>query len=126
MVILNGERILNDVVLESHAACAHHGRQKRLGEDMVWGACLYLAGRQEEAIRRVEPAHDERYKWLAPFGFVRYADDQGRTWGTPGAPSTIPSIRDGVKQMAWFCGTPAAVIEGITSIEAKYPGLVTS
>jgi hypothetical protein len=60
---------------------------------------------------------------FAPFGFVRYADDQGRTWGTPGAPSTIPSIRDGVKQKAWFCGTPAEVIDGIRSIEAKYPGL---
>ncbi|OYY44934.1 MAG: hypothetical protein B7Y57_07415 [Rhodospirillales bacterium 35-66-84] len=81
------------------------------------------ASSQEEAIRRVEPAHDERYKWFAPFGFVRYADEQGRTWGTPGAPSTIPSIRDGVKQKAWFCGPPAEVIEGIKSIEAKYPGL---
>ena len=83
----------------------------------------YLAASQEEAIRRVEPAHDERYKWFAPFGFVRYADDQGRTWGTPGAPASIPSIRDGVKQKAWFCGTPAEVIEGIKSIEAKYSGL---
>ena len=54
---------------------------------------------------------------------MRYADDQGRTWGTPGAPASIPSIRDGVKQKAWFCGTPAEVIEGIKSIEAKYPGL---
>ena len=69
---------------------------KQLGEDMIWGAGLYLAGSQEEAIRRVEPAHDERYKWFAPFGFVRYADEHGRTWGTPGAPSRIPSLRDGV------------------------------
>ncbi len=55
---------------------------------MIWGAGIYLADSQEEAIRRVEPAHDERYKWFAPFGFVRYADEQGRTWGTPGAPAT--------------------------------------
>ncbi len=41
----------------------------------------------------------------------------------PGAPASIPSIRDGVKQKAWFCGTPAEVIEGIKSIEAKYAGL---
>ena len=80
-------------------------------------------GSQEEAIRRVEPAHDERYKWFAPFGFVRYADEQGRTWGTPGAPAKIPSLRDGVAQKAWFCGTPGQVIDGIKSIEAKYPGL---
>jgi alkanesulfonate monooxygenase SsuD/methylene tetrahydromethanopterin reductase-like flavin-dependent oxidoreductase (luciferase family) len=123
MVDLNGEKILDNVVREYHAACARHGRPKRLGEDMIWGAGLYLAGSQEEAIQRVEPAHDERYKWFAPFGFVRYADDQGRTWGTPGAPASIPSLRDGVKQKAWFCGSPAEVIDGIKSIEAKYPGL---
>ena len=105
MVDLNGEKILDDVVRAYQDACARHGRQKQLGQDMIWGAGLYLADSQEEAIRRVEPAHDERYKWFAPFGFVRYADEQGRTWGTPGAPATIPSMRDGVKQKAWFCGT---------------------
>ena len=123
MVTLNGEKILDDVVRAYHAACAATAGQKQLGEDMIWGAGLYLADSQEEAIRRVEPAHDERYKWFAPFGFVRYADEQGRTWGTPGAPATIPSLRDGVQQKAWFCGPPAQVIDGIKSIEAKYPGL---
>ena len=54
---------------------------------------------------------------------MRYADEQGRTWGTPGAPAKIPSLRDGVAQKAWFCGTPGQVIDGIKSIEAKYPGL---
>src|SRR5262249_1637189 len=57
------------------------------------------------------------------FGFVRYADEQGRTWGTPGAPARVPSLRDGVAQKAWFCGPPGHVIDGIKSIEAKYPGL---
>ena len=123
MVDLNGEKILDNSVREYAAACARHGRPKTLGEDMIWGAGLYLAGSQEEAIRRVEPAHDERYKWFAPFGFVRYADEHGRTWGTPGAPAKIPSLRDGVAQKAWFCGTPGQVIDGIKSIEAKYPGL---
>ena len=53
---------------------------------MIWGASAYLADSREEAIRRLEPAHDERFKWFAPFGFVRYADEQGRVWGSPGAP----------------------------------------
>jgi hypothetical protein len=90
---------------------------------MIWGAGVYLADSREEAIRRLEPAHDERFKWFAPFGFVRYADEQGRTWGSPGAPARTPSLRDGVDQKAWFCGTPSEVIAGIKSIEAKYPGL---
>jgi alkanesulfonate monooxygenase SsuD/methylene tetrahydromethanopterin reductase-like flavin-dependent oxidoreductase (luciferase family) len=123
MVTLNGEKILDDVVRAYQAACARHGQEKQLGQDMIWGTGLYLARSQEEAIRRVEPAHDERYKWFAPFGFVRYADEQGRTWGTPGAPAKIPSLRDGVQQKAWFCGPPGQVIDGIRSIEARYPGL---
>ena len=123
MVTLNGEKILDDVVRAYQAACAKVGRVKQLGEDMIWGAGIYLADSAEEAIRRVEPSHDERYKWFAPFGFVRYADEQGRTWGTPGAPARTPSLRDGVAQKAWFCGSPGHVIDGIRSIADKYPGL---
>ncbi len=123
MVTMNGAKILDDVLRAYHDACARHGHPKALGQDVIWGAGLYLANSQEEAIRRIEPAHDERFKWFAPFGFVRYADAQGRTWGTPGAPARIPTIRDGVQQKAWFCGTPGQVIDGIKSVEAQYPGL---
>jgi len=123
MVTLNGEKILDDVVRAYHAACLKHGQKKQLGEDVIWGAGVYLANSRDEAIRKLEPAHDERFKWFAPFGFVRYADEQGRTWGSPGAPTTVPKLSDGVKQKAWFCGPPAEVIDGIKSIEAKYPGL---
>jgi len=123
MVTLNGEKILDDVVRAYQAACAKVGRVKQLGEDMIWGAGIYLADTAEEAVRRVEPSHDERYKWFAPFGFVRYADEHGRTWGTPGAPARVPNLKDGIQQKAWFVGPPSQIIEGIKSIEAKYPGL---
>src|SRR4249920_2515121 len=123
MVTLNGEKILDDVVCAYHAACQKHGQKKQLGEDMIWGAGVYLADSKAEAMRRLEPAHDERFKWFAPFGFVRYADEQGRTWGSPGAPAKTPTLKDGVAQKAWFCGPPAEVIDGIKSVAAKYPGL---
>jgi alkanesulfonate monooxygenase SsuD/methylene tetrahydromethanopterin reductase-like flavin-dependent oxidoreductase (luciferase family) len=123
MVTLNGEKIFDQVAHTYQAEAAKAGRQLALGQDLCWGVGLYLAETQEEAIRRVEPYHDERYKWFAPFGFVRYADEQGRSWGTPGAPARIPSIRDGVQQRAWLCGPPAQVIEQIREVEARYPGL---
>jgi alkanesulfonate monooxygenase SsuD/methylene tetrahydromethanopterin reductase-like flavin-dependent oxidoreductase (luciferase family) len=123
MVTLNGEKILDDVIRAYQDACHRHGQQKKLGQDVIWGAGVYLASTHEEAIKRLEPAHDERYKWFAPFGFVRYADEQGRTWGMPGAPARTPNLKDGIEQKAWFCGPPKQVIEGIKSIEAKYPGL---
>lgn len=123
MVTLNGEKILDQVVRQYHQSCLEHGHEKQLGEDVIWGAGVYLADTQEEAVRRVEPSHDERYKWFAPFGFVRYADEEGRTWGTPGAPARTPHLADGIEQKAWFCGPPGHVIDGIRSIEERYPGL---
>ncbi len=123
MVTLNGERIVDQVFRAYRDAAARAGRRLQLGEDLCWGVGLYIADTEEEAIRRVEPAHDERYKWFAPFGFVRYADEQGRPWGTPGAPARIPSIRDGVAQKAWLCGPPERIIETIKEFQARYPGL---
>jgi len=123
MVTLNGERIFDQVARAYQAEAAKAGRSLALGENLCWGVGLYLADTQEEAIRRVEPYHDERYKWFAPFGFVRYADEQGRPWGTPGAPARVPTLREGVEQKAWLVGRPAEVIETIREIEARYPGL---
>jgi alkanesulfonate monooxygenase SsuD/methylene tetrahydromethanopterin reductase-like flavin-dependent oxidoreductase (luciferase family) len=123
MVTLNGEKIVDDVFRAYQEAAARAGRTLKLGENLCWGVGMYLANTQEEAMRRVEPSHDERYKWFAPFGFVRYADEQGRVWGTPGAPARTPSLHDGVAQKAWLCGPPSLAIEIIKEFEAKYPGL---
>ena len=123
MVTMNGEKIFDKVAHAYRDAAGRAGRNLQLGEDLCWGVGLCLADTLEEAVRKVEPAHDERYKWFAPFGFVRYADEHGRPWGTPGAPARVPTIRDGVEQKAWLCGPPSRVIEIIREFEAKYPGL---
>jgi alkanesulfonate monooxygenase SsuD/methylene tetrahydromethanopterin reductase-like flavin-dependent oxidoreductase (luciferase family) len=123
MVTLNGEKVLDQVLRQYRDACARHGRDKQLGEDCCWGVGVYLADSEAEAFRRLEPSHDERYKWFAPFGFVRYADEQGRPWGTPGAPARVPTLTEGVEQKAWLIGPPVQVIEQIKTIEARYPAL---
>jgi alkanesulfonate monooxygenase SsuD/methylene tetrahydromethanopterin reductase-like flavin-dependent oxidoreductase (luciferase family) len=123
MVTLNGERIFDQIAHAYRAAAARAGRQLELGGDLCWGVGVYLAPTPQEAIRKLEPAHDERYKWFAPFGFVRYADASGRPWGTPGAPARIPTLHDGVAQRAWLCGPPGLVIDEIKRFEARYPGL---
>ena len=82
MVTLNGERITDQVFHAYRDACrAPRPRRSALGEDLCLGLGFYMAATAEEAIRQVEPAHDERYKWFAPFGFVRYADDRGPALG---------------------------------------------
>jgi alkanesulfonate monooxygenase SsuD/methylene tetrahydromethanopterin reductase-like flavin-dependent oxidoreductase (luciferase family) len=123
MVTLNGELITDQVFNAFQEEAAKAGRNLELGEDLCLGLGLYMADSQEEAIQRVEPYHDERYKWFGPFGFVRYADEHGRTWGTPGAPARTPNIRDGVAQKAWLCGPPSLVIDQIREYQEKYRGL---
>src|SRR6202165_2300393 len=53
MVTLNGEKILDDAIRAYQAACARHGQTKKLGEDIIWGAGVYLANTRDEAMRRV-------------------------------------------------------------------------
>ena len=123
MVTMNGEVITRNVFTQFRDEAAKVGRNLALGEDLAWGAGLYLADSVQEGIERVRPYHDERYKWFAPFGFVRYADEHGRPWGTPGAPTGVPTIEEGVRQKAWLVGPPSAVIDRLSGLESEYPGL---
>ncbi|MFQ6027052.1 MAG: LLM class flavin-dependent oxidoreductase [Dehalococcoidia bacterium] len=123
MVALTGEVLADRLMTTYQEIAGQSGRQLALGQDMCLGIGFCIADSQQEAIDQVRPYHDERYKWFAPFGFVRYTDEQGRPWGTPGAPVRVPNIEDGVQQKAWFCGTSPDFVEFLKGIEAKYPGL---
>jgi alkanesulfonate monooxygenase SsuD/methylene tetrahydromethanopterin reductase-like flavin-dependent oxidoreductase (luciferase family) len=123
MVTMNGELVTRSVFTQFREEAARVGRSLLPGEDLAWGAGLYLADSLEEGIRCVRPYHDERYKWFAPFGFVRYADEHGRPWGTPGAPTGVPTIEEGLRQKAWLVGPPSLVLERLRELESEYPGL---
>jgi alkanesulfonate monooxygenase SsuD/methylene tetrahydromethanopterin reductase-like flavin-dependent oxidoreductase (luciferase family) len=123
MVTMNGDLVTRQIFHQFQDEAAKAGRQLQLGEDLCWGGGLYLADSLDEAVERVRPYHDERFKWFAPFGFVRYADEHGRPWGTPGAPTGVPTLEDGLRQKAWMLGTPDAVIARLKELEAEYPGL---
>ena len=123
MVALTGELLVNQLFSSYRDIATEEGRELALGQDMALGIGYYIAGSQQEAINTVRPYHDERYKWFAPFGFVRYTDSQGRAWGTPGAPSRAPTIEEGVEQKVWYCGEPDGFIQFLRDIEERYPGL---
>ena len=123
VVAITGEKIVEQMFEQYREACARCGRNLELGQDLALGVGFYIADSQEEAVRQLRPYHDERYKWFAPFGFVRYADEQGRPWGTPGAPARQPFIEDGVQQNAWICGPPGQFVDFLKDLEVKYPGL---
>jgi alkanesulfonate monooxygenase SsuD/methylene tetrahydromethanopterin reductase-like flavin-dependent oxidoreductase (luciferase family) len=123
MVALTGEVLAQRLINSFREVAAKAGRNLQLGQDMALGIGFYIADTQQEAINRVRPYHDERYKWFAPFGFVRYTDSEGRPWGTPGAPARTPNIEDGVQQKAWFCGNPSQFVAYLREMEERYPGL---
>ena len=123
VVALTGETIVDGIFRQFQSENAERGRNLALGENLALGLGFYLADSRREAMDRLRPYHDERYKWFAPFGFVRYADEEGRTWGTPGAPARTPRIEDGVQQKAWICGTPEDLTAVLKDFERKYPGL---
>ena len=123
VVGLTGETLVEGIFQQYQDANAARGRSLALGEGLALEVGFYIDGSQEEAMNKLRPYHDERYKWFAPFGFVRYADEHGRPWGTPGAPARTPRIEDGVQQRAWICGKPEDFIAFLRELEAKYPGL---
>ena len=123
VVALTGEVLAKQMFAQYQEAAGKAGRQLALGQDMCLGIGFYIGDSQQDAIDKVRPYHDERYKWFAVFGFVRYTDSEGRPWGTPGAPVGAPSIEDGVQQKAWFCGTPDEFIKYLREMEETYPGL---
>jgi len=123
MLSLNGEKLTEHIMHEYQTHCANYGRELELGQNTCLGMGFCIDDSQAKAMERVRPYHDERYKWFAPFGFVRYTDEEGRMWGTPGAPARLPRVEDGVQQKAWLCGSPDYFIEQLRELEVKYPGL---
>ena len=123
VVGLTGAPLVEQVFTQFRDACAQHGRDLEMGGDISLEVGFYIAGSRQEAMDRLRPYHDERYKWFAPFGFVRYVDEEGRPWGTPGAPARVPCIEDGVQQRAWICGTAEEFVDFLRDLEQKYPGL---
>ncbi|HIM37039.1 MAG TPA: LLM class flavin-dependent oxidoreductase, partial [Dehalococcoidia bacterium] len=123
MIHLTGEKLTDQMFHSYQESAAKAGRQLTLGQDLALGMGFYIADTQETAIENARPYHDERYKWFAPFGFVRYTDSEGRPWGTPGAPARVPSLEDGVEQKVWSCGPAESFVEMLRDYEEKYPGM---
>ena len=123
MTALSGEKVVDQFFNTYRDVAQEAGRSLILGQDMALGFGFYIADTQEEAMEKLRPFHDERYKWFAPFGLVRYVDEEGRMWGAPGAPARTPLVEDGVQQKAWICGPPEHFVETLRYFEEKYPGL---
>src|SRR5579864_8114442 len=107
-------------------ALARHGRQTRLGEDLVVGIMFHIAETEEQAIREARPYFQEWMKMFAPLGFVPgLSEEQIAALADPRrAPdANLPTLEEAVEAGAWFVGPPARITERLEALQERFPGL---
>src|SRR5262245_41145081 len=107
-------------------ALRRHGRETRLGEDLIVGLTFHIADSEEQAIREARTYFEEWMKMFAPLGFVRgLSDDQITALADPrlarGTP--LPTLEDAVRNGAWMVGPPERLVERLQELQDRYPGL---
>jgi alkanesulfonate monooxygenase SsuD/methylene tetrahydromethanopterin reductase-like flavin-dependent oxidoreductase (luciferase family) len=113
-------------VIAWQEALARHGRQTRLGEDLVVGIMFHIADTEEQAIREARPYFQEWMKMFAPLGFVPgLSEEQIAALADPErAPSAnLPTLEQAVEAGAWFVGPPARITERLQELQERFPGL---
>ena len=102
------------------------GRDTELGEDLSIGQHFYLADTEEEAIRQARPIFEENLKMFGSLRLTgRLSEEQIRDISDPAlAPNAgLPTIEKAVEAGAFMCGPPERMIEKLTDLGGKYPGL---
>ena len=116
-----------DTVVEAYQeALQRAGRDTELGEDLSIGQHFYLADTEEEAIRQARPIFEENLKMFGPLRLTgRLSEEQIRDISDPAlAPNAgLPTIGKAVEAGAFMCGPPERMIEKLTDLGEKYPGL---
>lgn len=118
---------LDSVVEAYRDALRRSGREDaELGEDLCIGQHFYIASTEEQAMREAAPLFEENLKMFGPLRLTRgLSEDQIRDISDPKRAPTagLPTIEDAVKSGAFLCGPPELLIEKLTALGNKYPGL---
>ena len=107
-------------------ALAQAGRDTELGEDLIIGLVFHIAESKEQAIAEARPFYEENMKMFAPLGFVRgLTDDQIAATGDPSRihNAGLPTLEEAAASGSWMVGPPDAVIESLSELQERYPGL---
>ena len=116
----------DEVVKRWQETLAKHGRETELGGDLIIGYSVHLADTEQKAMDQVRLWLEERIKMFGPLGFVPgLTEEQLDALADPqrARGAGLPTIEDGVKSGAWFCGPPEVVTEKLMEIQERYPGL---
>jgi alkanesulfonate monooxygenase SsuD/methylene tetrahydromethanopterin reductase-like flavin-dependent oxidoreductase (luciferase family) len=118
---------LDNVVQAYQDALRRAGREDaELGEDLCIGQHFYIAETEEKAMKEAAPLFEENLKMFGPLRLTRgLSEEQIRDISDPKrAPNAgLPTIQEAVKNGAFLCGPPQRLIEKLTVLGEKYPGL---
>jgi alkanesulfonate monooxygenase SsuD/methylene tetrahydromethanopterin reductase-like flavin-dependent oxidoreductase (luciferase family) len=117
---------LDTVVNAYRDALRRSGRDAELGEDLCIGQHFYIADTEEKAMREAAPLYEENLKMFGPLRLTRgLSEEQIRDISDPKrAPNAgLPTIQEAVKAGAFLCGPPERLIERLTDLGERYPGL---
>jgi alkanesulfonate monooxygenase SsuD/methylene tetrahydromethanopterin reductase-like flavin-dependent oxidoreductase (luciferase family) len=124
VISATAEELVQRWVRDYQEAGRRHGRERRLGEDLILGFRMCLDDTVESAIRRARPYFEEHAKVMAPLGMLRYSEEHAKAVAERRAQSpTTASLEDGVRNRSWLCGPAADIVGYLKELEAKYPGL---
>jgi alkanesulfonate monooxygenase SsuD/methylene tetrahydromethanopterin reductase-like flavin-dependent oxidoreductase (luciferase family) len=105
-------------------AARRHGRELRLGEDLILGFRISIDDTVDGAMRQARPYFEEHAKFMGPLGMLRYGEEQVAAVTARKAQSpTAASLENGVRNRAWLCGPPKDIVAYLKEIEVLYPGL---
>ena len=124
VISATAERVVERWAHDYQEAVRRHGRELRLGEDLLLGFRMCLDDTVERAMTRARPYFEEHAKFMAPLGMLRYGEELVSAVMARKAQSpTAASLDNGVANRAWLCGPAADIVAYLQEIERRYPGL---
>jgi alkanesulfonate monooxygenase SsuD/methylene tetrahydromethanopterin reductase-like flavin-dependent oxidoreductase (luciferase family) len=116
----------DEVVKRWQETLARHGKETRLGGDLIISYSVQLADTQQKAMDEARQWVEERNKMFGPLGFVPgLTPEQLDALADPrrARSAGLPTIEHGVRSGSWFCGPPELVTEKLLEVQDRYPGL---
>jgi alkanesulfonate monooxygenase SsuD/methylene tetrahydromethanopterin reductase-like flavin-dependent oxidoreductase (luciferase family) len=116
----------DEVVKRWQETLARHGKETKLGGDLIISYSVQLAETEQKAMDEARQWGEERIKMFGPLGFVSgLTPEQLDALADPrrARSAGLPTIEHGVRSGSWFCGPPELVTEKLLEVQDRYPGL---
>jgi alkanesulfonate monooxygenase SsuD/methylene tetrahydromethanopterin reductase-like flavin-dependent oxidoreductase (luciferase family) len=117
---------MDNVILGFRDAYARVGKDLQPGEDLNIGFQFHIAPTREQALREAGPYYEENLKMFGPLRLHRgLSEQQIADISDPSrAPfAGLPAIEDAAKAGAFLAGPPDYIIEKLSELGERYPGL---